>query len=328
MKIIATLSFMADFEQTKQVINTCYKYNVNDFRINIDKINEETDFQKAKWLVDYIRKNKKNKLYIDLAYPKKKLRITLKKQNDRYPVVKGQVIALGNRRSENDNVEGTISIDNFLDYFTFDREYYFADGLGVLKVIGIDERKIRFVCLNNFELQSGKSIGSNKLQDTSLTEQLIEVLNYCNPENIMLSFVENTEFISELMTKIKCESTILCKIETKKGIENVKDICNSGYGIVVARGDLGLNVNICQLPVYQKKLIDIASEHKSKIFIATDILTSMKMTGIPSRSDIFDLYNIIHSNITGFVLNPPVLYEGYGEKCLQIINQMLQFSNC
>ena len=114
---------------------------------------------------------------------------------------------------------------------------------------------------------------------------------------IALSFVRSKENVNELKEYLKElggeHIKIISKIENQEGIENQQDIIEASDGIMVARGDLGIEVPIEKLPTYQANMIKNTLEAGKFTIVATHMLESMIENPFPTRAEVSDIYNAV-----------------------------------
>ncbi len=114
---------------------------------------------------------------------------------------------------------------------------------------------------------------------------------------IALSFVKTVEDIIEAKEFLKSLTddppSLIAKIETREAVENAKEILEESYGIMVARGDLGVELPLEEVPQIQKKLIRLANEAAKPVITATEMLESMTSSPVPTRAEVTDVYNAI-----------------------------------
>ena len=113
---------------------------------------------------------------------------------------------------------------------------------------------------------------------------------------LAISFVSCKEEVLQVKEILKQENSdikIICKIESKAGVENLDEILEVCEGIMVARGDLGEEVPMALLPVYQKEMIRKAREHGKIAIVATEMLESMIKNSRPTRAEVTDVANAV-----------------------------------
>src|SRR5574344_2513699 len=121
----------------------------------------------------------------------------------------------------------------------------------------------------------------------------------CNHEGdfLALSFVSTKEDVMKVKDILKeCDREdikIISKIESTTGVDNLIDIINVSDGIMVARGDLGVEVPIEQLPIIQKKIVKECRNHGKICVVATEMLETMKKNARPTRAEVSDVANAV-----------------------------------
>ncbi|MCB9692812.1 MAG: pyruvate kinase, partial [Alphaproteobacteria bacterium] len=159
----------------------------------------------------------------------------------------------------------------------------------------------------DIRIDVGGPLGSNKginlpgvkMSVPCLTEKDIgdlEVGLEIGVDYVALSFVRRPADIEELkrhMERIGTQRPIIAKIEKPEAVENIDAICSVANGVMVARGDLGVEVRIEKVPVYQKHIIDAAHRHGALCITATQMLDSMERNPRPTRAETTDVANAI-----------------------------------
>ena len=175
------------------------------------------------------------------------------------------------------------------------------DGLIRLKIIS--KKKNSVVCnIENGGILSprkGMNLPGMKLSTPSLTEKDFEDLNFLidKPvDYIALSFVRKSEDIIQLkewLSKNVRSTPVIAKIEKKEAIDAFDSILNSADGIMVARGDLGVELSPAKVPVIQKEIIKRCNETGKLVITATQMLESMINSPIPTRAEAADVANAV-----------------------------------
>lgn len=152
----------------------------------------------------------------------------------------------------------------------------------------IDKNKYIVKSEGNFIMADGKSITYGESIKTNFD---LNIVNIIKPDYIAFSFVDDLEELKQINSQICCSTCIkIAKIETQKSVNNIEPILENFDGIMIARGDLALNVEYTEFYDIQKKLAHYAKLHHSICYIATDIMQSFKTSFVPSRSDLNDLF--------------------------------------
>ena len=120
------------------------------------------------------------------------------------------------------------------------------------------------------------------------------------------SFVRTKEDlmeIQELLNKRNSHLKIISKIENSQGIENIDDILTHCYGVMIARGDLGVEIAAEKIPLIQKKLIEKCRSRKKPVIVATQMLHSMIENPRPTRAEVSDVANAIIQSADAIMLS-------------------------
>jgi pyruvate kinase len=115
-------------------------------------------------------------------------------------------------------------------------------------------------------------------------------------EFIGLSFVRSADDVRQLQSLIRSEGSqahVIAKIEKPEALEDLDQIVHEADGVMVARGDLGVEIDIARVPVVQKEIIDACHRHRKPVIIATQMLDSMQHSRLPTRAEASDVANAI-----------------------------------
>jgi len=202
------------------------------------------------------------------------------------------------------------------------------DGLIELQVLSTTDKTITTRALNKGIITSNKGINipGCKLNADSLTKKDLNDLRFGIKEGVdyvALSFVKSKEDILNLRKKIeKLNSNgpkIIAKIERKEAIENLREIIEVSDGIMVARGDLGLEVPAEMVPIYQKEIIHLCNEQAKPVIVATHVLQSMIESPRPTRAEISDAANAIFDRADAFMLSNETAVGKYPLKAVRTL---------
>lgn len=187
-----------------------------------------------------------------------------------------------------------------------------ADGLVELKVIRkVDDQSVICEVVNGGELggRKGVNLPNVKLQLPAITDQdrsdIIFGINE-GVDFIAASFIRTAEAIRDIRKIVHdCNSdvSIIAKIENMEGIENLDAIIEEADGIMVARGDLGVEVEAETLPYIQKTMIQKCNEAMKPVITATQMLDSMIRNPRPTRAEVTDVANAIYDGTDAIMLS-------------------------
>lgn len=175
------------------------------------------------------------------------------------------------------------------------------NGLMKIEVISKEADGVTCKVINGGNLGSKKSlfVPGVKLDIPFISDVDREDIIYAcknNGDFLALSFVSMKEDVLEAREILKEQNSnmkIIAKIESKTGIDNLDEILEVSDGVMVARGDLGEEVPISLLPVYQKRIVRKAREHGKFCIVATEMLESMKKNSRPTRAEVTDVANAV-----------------------------------
>jgi len=139
---------------------------------------------------------------------------------------------------------------------------------------------------------------------------------------IALSFVRSAKDVFELRqllsSKGKAQSAhIIAKIEDQEGVHNVHEIVRAADGVMVARGDLGIETDIADLPNIQRRIIHSCAKWGKRSIVATHLLESMIENPMPTRAEVTDVANAIYEGVDGIMLSGETTIGKYPVRCVE-----------
>jgi len=184
------------------------------------------------------------------------------------------------------------------------------DGRVVLEVVSSSWERVETIALTDGILRSGKglAIRGREMSSQILRERDLEALRF-SIEN-SFSYVgashvrspEDLRVVRKTIQSLGGKQKILAKIENMSAVKNIESIAEEADGIVIARGDLGMNVGLEEIPAIQRKVINICREMGKPCIVATQILESMMSSPVPTRAEVGDLYNVVAQGVDGIML--------------------------
>ena len=193
------------------------------------------------------------------------------------------------------------------------------NGLMKIEVISKEDDGVTCKIVNGGILGSRKSlfVPGVKLDIPFISQADREDIIYaCQNKGdfLALSFVSTKDDVLEarkILEEQNSNMKIIAKIESKTGIDNLDDILSVSDGVMVARGDLGEEVPISLLPVYQKLIIRKAREHGRFCIVATEMLESMKKNSRPTRAEVTDVANAVLDGTDAVMLSGETTVGSY-----------------
>lgn len=296
-KIIATLG---PATSSKEVMLELVKAGADVFRINFS----HADYELVKRNVDIIREINQEygfntSILGDLQGPK--LRVGVVK--DGSYLNPGDVLTFTNEKCEGDSTKVYMTYERFPQDVKVGEKILIDDGKLVLEVIETNEKdtvKAKTIQGGPLSSKKGVNLPNTNVSLPALTEKDIEDAKFMLDNDfdwIALSFVRHAQDIIDLKELIKNHSKsefrtpIIAKIEKPEGVKNIDEIMMECDGIMVARGDLGVEVPMEEVPVIQKRLVDKARYYSKPVIIATQMMETMINSLTPSRAEVNDVAN-------------------------------------
>lgn len=144
---------------------------------------------------------------------------------------------------------------------------------------------------------------------------------------IALSFVRSADDVRELRGLLRERGQnvkIIAKIEDQEGVSNIEDIVRASDGVMVARGDLGIETNIADLPNVQRRIVHAAAKWGKRSVVATHLLESMIENPIPTRAEVTDVANAIYEGVDAIMLSGETSVGKHPVRCVQQLHEIAQ----
>ena len=187
----------------------------------------------------------------------------------------------------------------------------FDDGAIGMKVMGIEGPAVYVEVQNDGVLGAHKSVNvpGEHIDLPALTEKDKRNINLAIEEDIDFiahSFVRSADdvhAVQKILDERHSDIKIISKIENQEGVDNIDEIINASYGIMVARGDLGIEVPVEKIPGIQRMIIRKCVERHKPVIVATQMLHTMITNPRPTRAEVTDIANAIYSNTDALMLS-------------------------
>ncbi len=199
-----------------------------------------------------------------------------------------------------------------LDYMKPKTKILLDDGYIICEVVEKKKDGVVVVCTNGGVLKDHKklSIPGVDIDLPAVTEEDIEDIKFACAQEIDIiaaSFIRSAEHILEIKRLLvelgKPYIPVLAKIENRLGVLNFDSIVQVADGIMVARGDLGVELPLEQVPILQKTMIRICNEACKPVITATQMLESMTQNPRPTRAEVSDVANAIYDSTSAVMLS-------------------------
>tara|TARA_Y100000996_G_scaffold120073_1_gene89849 strand:- start:5276 stop:6679 length:1404 start_codon:yes stop_codon:yes gene_type:complete len=324
-KIIATVGPSCD---NKEVLQSMIDSGVNTFRLNMSHGDEKS----KRKLYDLIKSlktktGKRPAILTDLAGPKIRI-VGLKEE---LVINENESIIVSNEphfKEDHLKVTGGIHFSNMLS----GAEVLIDDGrikLEVSEVISKHTLKCKTVIGGEISNRKGVNFPGITLETPSLTEEDIIDLKMALEQGadwIALSFVrcaDDVRAVHKVMDEHGKRMPVMAKIEKWESLENLEEITNAFDGIMVARGDLGVETPASKVPLAQKKIVDLASTMGKPVVIATQLLESMIDSKTPTRAEVSDIANAIFDGVDALLVTGETAIGKYPVDVIKILKQVI-----
>jgi pyruvate kinase len=257
-------------------------------------------------------------------------------KNGKTELKKGQHFILTNKEKiTGDNKKIFIDYLNPLTDIKKGFNIFIDDGNLKLKVLSSKKEEIITEVQRDYVLKKhkGVNIPQADLRFPPIEEKDREGMIYALEHNVDFvanSFVRNTSDMKPLIDILKSKKNKKCKlvakIEDRSGIENINSILKVCDGIMIARGDMGISINLWTVPVVQKFIIKKCTAHKKFVITATQMLESMVENSIPTRAEVSDVANAVLDGSDYVMLSAETAIGKYPDKAVEIMDNIIKFT--
>ena len=323
-KIVATLGPACN---SKTKLKNLIRAGVNVFRINFSHATYDEVDHYIKIIKELNQELDSNVAVLaDLQGPK--IRLGIMPPN--IAIKKGEII-LFDCKSQfvGDKLKASISYPDFAKDVKKGDKVLVDDGKLIFEVMSTDKKsKIKLKNIQGGIISSRKGINlpNTKISTPSLTEKDKKDLFFAISKEvdwIALSFVRNAKDMQNLREIIEKKSDekipIIAKIEKPEAIDNIEEIIQNSDGIMVARGDLGIEIPSEEVPLLQKKIVYLAKKHRIPVIIATQMMESMISALKPSRAEVNDVANSVMDGADAVMLSAET---SVGKFPIEVVSQI------
>ena len=325
-KIIATIGPACNNKETLQAM---VDFGVNVFRLNMshgDTVSKQNLYDLVKSLD--VSQGKRPAILTDLAGPK--IRITNVPNN--FSLSEGQSIIITNEK----DIEGDhISVTENIGFTKVSKgaKILINDGriqLEVTKILSKQSLKCNTLIGGKVQLRKGVNFPGITLDVPTLTaddkQDLIMALE-SGADWIALSFVRSAndlDHVYKIMDAHGKRLPVMAKIEKWEALNNLEAITDSFDGVMVARGDLGVEIPAAQVPIAQRQVIDLAGTMGKPVVIATQLLESMIDSQTPTRAEVSDIANAIFDSVDALLVTGETAIGNFPIDVIKTLDQVIQ----
>jgi len=321
-KIIATLGPKSS---KPKVLSSLISKGVNVFRVNMSHVN---DYEELKKIINLIREisdnlNMQVGIMMDIAGPK----IRIKSDMEQIKVKKGDLLTIGGAGADirtslslsfkNVKLKSKIRIDDGKISFS------------VCKVIS--KTKLQLEALNDGVIKPRKGINfpNIKLDIPILTPKDIRDIKAgvrFDVDWFALSFVRSKndiKAIQKILNEKKSDKPIIAKIEKPEAVKKLDSIISAFDGVLVARGDLGVEMGYEKVPIIQKRIVHLCHKHGKPVILATQMLESMIYNDTPTRAEVNDIAVAVEQSCDAVMLSAETSIGKYPIQAVKTMNRVI-----
>ncbi|MFQ6724564.1 MAG: pyruvate kinase [Clostridia bacterium] len=324
-KIIATLGpASSNYKTLKEMIDN----GLNVARINFSHGTQQTNQQTIDLIKETrIKSNSPLSIMVDTRGPEVRVKTF---EDGSVELKKNQEFILYSENKLGNNSGVAITEPSILPRLKIDDIILANDGLITLKVVKTNPTNIVTKVITPGKLSNNKGLTFKDfdlklpyISDKDKKDLIWAFKNKC--DYVACSFVTCRQDILEikkLMEKCKHSCKIIAKIESSLGIKNLEDILEVCDGVMVARGDLGVEYPVSKLPSLQTQIIKTARDMRKISIVATEMLESMIHNPRPTRAEVSDVANAIREGASAIMLSAETSVGEHPTKAVKTMNDI------
>lgn len=261
------------------------------------------------------------------------IRTGVLKNGQKVTLEEGQTFTLTTDEIEGDSSRVSITYDGLGEDVEIGKKILIDDGLIELEVKNITDTDIICTVINGGDLgqRKGVNVPNVPVRLPALTQKDREDIIFGVEQGvdfIAASFVRSAEGILEIKALLQeCNAPyipIIAKIENEEGIKNIDEILHCADGIMVARGDLGVEIPAQKLPYLQKWLIQKCNDNYKPVITATQMLDSMMRNPRPTRAEVTDVANAVFDGTDAVMLSGETANGKYPVEALNMMVEIVK----
>ena len=327
-KVICTIGPASD---SAEVMEKMVNEGMNCARINLSHATEDGILK----TIDNIREVRKaTNLPVALLYDTKGPEFrTLKFENGGVSLKRGDTIKMSKTCNKGSELEFGVNHSDAIDFIEVGDKVLIDNALLELEVIRKENDYVLLKALGDGKIQDHKTInvpGVNLkldfMSDDDRKDITFAATHSC--DYLALSFVNAKEDVieaREIVEKAGGDALIISKIESQMGIDNIDEIIDESDGIMIARGDLGVEAPMEELPMIQKDIIRKCREKGKFAIVATEMLASMYESPRPTRAEVSDVANAILDGTDCVMLSGETTIGKYPIDAVSIMSRICEY---
>ena len=327
-KVICTIGPASD---SVEVMGKMVNVGMNCARINLSHATEDEILK----TIDVVRKVRKiSNLPVAIMYDTKGPEFrTLKFKDGGVTLKQGDTIKMSKSCIQGNENEFGVNHSDAIDFINVGDKVLIDNALFELEVVEKENDFVQLKALGDGKIENHKSInvpgvnlGLDFMSDMDRNDINFAARHSC--DYLALSFVNAREDVitaREIIEKAGGDALIISKIESRRGIENIDEIIDESDGIMVARGDLGVDVPMEELPVLQKSIIKKCRQKGKFAIVATEMLASMYESPRPTRAEVSDVANAILDGTDCVMLSGETTIGKYPVPAVAIMSKICEY---
>ena len=328
-KIICT---MGPGSNDKEVMRALIKSGMDIARFNFSHGSHEEHKGRMDQLKE-LREQEKKPIAILLDTKGPEIRTGQLKDGKKVILKEGNAFTLSIEEKIGDETGVSITYAGLIDDVVVGSIILIDDGLIELKVTGKTDKEIKCIVDNGGELgeKKGVNVPGVAIRLPAITEKDKEDIRFGVEQDIdfiAASFVRNAECILEIKAWLKeCGAPyipVIAKIENGEGVENIDEIIRCADGIMVARGDLGVEIPAEEVPYLQKQIIQKCNDNYKPVITATQMLDSMIRNPRPTRAEVGDVANAVYDGTDAVMLSGETAQGKYPVEALKMMVHIVE----
>ena len=328
-KIVCTMGPNANDEN---LMRNLVKNGMNIARFNFS----HGDYEEHKFRMDMLKKiREEEKLPVAILLDTKgpEIRTGVLKDGKKVILQEGAEFTLTSEDIVGDEHKVSITYNGLTEDVMPGRKILIDDGLIELEVVRITENDIICKVINGGELgeKKGINVPNVPVRLPAITEKDREDIKFGVSQGIdfiAASFVINAECIIEIRSWLReCNAPyipIIAKIENAEGIRNIDEIIRCADGVMVARGDMGVEIPAQEVPYIQKEIIKKCNDNFKPVITATQMLDSMIRNPRPTRAEVTDVANAVYDGTDAVMLSGETAQGKYPVEALKMMVQIVE----
>lgn len=322
-KIVASIS---DLRCEPDFLRELYKSGVNVMRINTAHATQEG----IRKVINNIREVSN---YIAILIDTKGPEIRTTAVENRIYFQTGDKVKICGNPSEMTTLDCiNVTYNNIVNDLNIGNDILFDDGELAMKIVDKKDNILYAVVQNDGCLGSRKSVNvpGVHIELPALTEKDKDNIKLAIEEDIDFiahSFVRNKEdvkAVQDILDEYGSDIKIISKIENQEGVDNIDEIIEASYGVMIARGDLGIEVPIENIPGIQRRIIRKCVIANKPVIVATQMLHTMINNPRPTRAEVTDIANAIYYRTDALMLSGETASGKYPVEAVKIMTSIAE----